>query len=442
MTWSRSRQDLSCKTRNALAVFGLSAFFLGLIVVAPLPAQGETELPEVDEERSSESGSKQEEAPEFGGPDQVDNQLKSDAEAGEPVFQGYWDSKGELAEEHGFSFGLDYSAVYFAADDGPAEDDAAGGMVRFFGSWDLVGRESGNTGALVWKVEHRHGYTDIPPGDFGFNLGYVGLIEPPFSDQKLRLTNFYWRQRLNKGRFALLGGWVDPTDYMDVYALASPWTGFTNFVFSTGSATIAVPNEGLGLAAGGMITDKLFLIGGMADTNSDPTDPGDGFDTFFSTNEYFKHIEIGWTPSQGQIYLDNVHLTLWHADEREGAMTPSGWGANFSISRYLKGKWLPFVRIGYADDGGSLLEASVSTGFGYQRVPGKNLLGVGLNWGRPNESTFSPGPDDQWTAEIFYRWQATRAFAITPDLQYLDSPALNPEQSSIWIWGLRARMAL
>ena len=34
-----------------------------------------------------------------------------------------------------------------------------------------------------------------------------------------------------------------------VYALASPWTGFTNFSFSTGSNTIPVPNQGLGAAA-------------------------------------------------------------------------------------------------------------------------------------------------------------------------------------------------
>lgn len=83
--------------------------------------------------------------------------------------------------------------------------------------------------------------------------------------------------------------------------------------------------------------------------------------------------------------------------------------ANFTYTRFLNGKWLPFLRAGYADDGGSLLEASVSAGFGYHR--GKDLLGVGVNWGRPNESTFSPGLDDQLT--VFYRatlctWTAER----------------------------------
>ncbi len=35
-------------------------------------------------------------------------------------------------------------------------------------------------------------------------------------------------------------------------------------------------------------------------------------------------MEIGWTPSEDRIYLDNAHLTLWHADERVEATTPSG----------------------------------------------------------------------------------------------------------------------
>jgi porin len=205
---------------------------------------------------------------------------------------------------------------------------------------------------------------------------------------------------------------------------------------------MALPNEGIGLAAGGMITDKFFAIGGFTDSNSDPTDPGDGFDSFFDVREYFKHIEFGWTPSKDQIYLDNVHISFWHTDEREAALTPDGWGANFSFTRYLGKKWLPFIRAGYADDGGSLLEKSVSAGFGYQRAQGKNLLGVGLNWGRPNESSFEPGLDDQYTVELFYRWNISREITLTPDIQYLKDPALNPDESSIWVFGIRARLAL
>ena len=37
-----------------------------------------------------------------------------------------------------------------------AEDEAASGIYRLFGSWDLVGRGTPNVGKVVFKVEHRH----------------------------------------------------------------------------------------------------------------------------------------------------------------------------------------------------------------------------------------------------------------------------------------------
>jgi len=386
----------------------------------------------------------------FGGPDQVENQITEDETSVSRVVEKrlvepYFEWKKSLQEKYGLSFGVDYSAVYLKASDSPAgaEDRASSGIARFFGAWDLIGRKSGNTGAFVWKVEHRHKYTDIPPQSFGFNLGYAGLIEPPFSDQGFRWTNLYWRQRWNKERITLFAGFLDATDYVDVYALASPWTGFLNFAFSTGSLTIPVPNDAaLGAAAGGMLSENFFVIGGLVDRNADPTKPFDGFDTFFNDNEYFTSLEFGWTPSHDRIYLDNAHITFWHADERTKAGEPKGWGFNVSFTRYLAGKWLPFIRAGYAEDGGSLAQKSVSAGVGYQPVPKGDLLGFGLNWNEPNETTFGPGLDDQYTAEVFYRWQLTPQLAITPDVQLLINPALNPQESSIWVFGLRARLAL
>jgi len=391
---------------------------------------------------AQESGETRDRAPHWGGPDAVGNLLRNDAAVDRPsLFDSYFEWKAVLVEKHGLSFSIDYSAVYLGASESPGDDRASSGMVRFYGAWDLVGRGTKNTGAFVWKVEHRHAYTHVAPSGFSFELGNIGLIEPPFSDQGLRLTNLYWRQRFKSGRVTLLGGFVDPTDYLDVYALASPWTGFLNFAFSTGTTTIPVPNEGFGLGAGAMVTDSIFLIGGLTDINADPTDPWQTVDSFFSDHEYFKHFEIGWTPSHDRIYLDNVHLTLWHADEREEAVTPSGWGANFSWTHYINDRWLPFVRAGYADEGGSLMQKSVSIGFGYQKNPGRNLLGFGLNWGEPNENTWEPGLPNQYTAELFYRWQVSKAIAITPDVEYLINPALNPEADSIWVFGLRVRGA-
>ena len=119
---------------------------------------------------------------------------------------------------------------------------------------------------------------------------------------------------------------------------------------------------------------------------------------------------------------------------------PDGWGVNLSFSRYLDGGWLPFVRGGWADDGGTLLETSLSAGFGWQPNPAGSLLGLGLNWGEPNEDTFGAGLDDQYSAEVFYRFNVGKAFTVTGDVQYLKDPALNPDESSIWMFNIRGRI--
>jgi len=147
-------------------------------------------------------------------------------------------------------------------------------MLRLFGSWTLVGQESGNTGAFVFKVEHRHRYTTVAPKVLSFNVGYAGIMGGPFSNDEFRVTNLYWRQSLAQGRVALLGGFLDATDFVDIYGLASPWLHFTNLVFSTGSAAMALPNDALlGVAAGGWLSDHMYAIASFGDNAADLTDP-------------------------------------------------------------------------------------------------------------------------------------------------------------------------
>ena len=107
--------------------------------------------------------------PNFGGPDSVPKTIEEDAigqaaECSRPAFSmNTTSSRNASTARTGFSYGVDYSAVYLDASDSPGEDDSSGGMIRFYGTWDLVGRESGNTGTFLWKIEHRHSYGTPPP---------------------------------------------------------------------------------------------------------------------------------------------------------------------------------------------------------------------------------------------------------------------------------------
>jgi len=417
----------------------------------PQQARGQPQEANADQNEEFRSGF--ENVPQFGGSNSVGTTLRKDNAVKEETvfrFEGiqrglkpYFDWKGRIKEQHGLAFGSDYTVLYQAANKSPGEDDAASGILRLFGTWTALGRGTGNTGSLVYKIENRHKLgTNIVPQNLGFEVGYAGLTAAPFSDIRWALTNLNWQQKFKAGRVSFIAGVVDATDYVDIYGLTNPWTQFSNLAFLT-DPTIPVPNQGLGAVVGAMATANVYVVVGLADANGDPTDPGNAFESFFNDNEYFKHVEVGWTSSQKRIWFNNIHLTAWQSDERARAAVPEGSGWAFSFAHFINEKWMPFVRAGASDGGGSALwERSLSTGFGYYMKKRSDLLGLGLNWSRPSGKTFTPGLRDQYTAEFFYRIQLSQNFAITPDVQLLIDPALNPAEDQIWIIGVRARLAL
>ena len=67
-----------------------------------------------------------------------------------------------------------------------------------------------------------------------------------------------------------------------------------------------------------------------------------------------------------------------------------------------------------------------------------DLLGLAVNWGRPPQADL----DAQTTGEFFYRLQLSENLAITPSVQLLSDPALNPEDDTVWLGSLRIRLTL
>lgn len=386
----------------------------------------------------------------FEGPDSVENTI-----AEQKAQKKSW--RESLAED-GFTFGADYFALGLTSEGGVGGDsvDASSGVARLYGSWHLFGKDTQNSGSLVWKVEHRHAYGDTSPKEFGFigsdQIGYVGLIAPAFSDQGFRVTDLNWKQKINDGKGTIVVGWQDVTNYADVYALASPWSGFTNLAFSTGSGAMGLPDDGvLALSTGHMLGENFYVVGGIADAKGKSDDIFDGFDTAFGSDaSYFTTLELGWTASQEKIYTDNFHVTFWDFgdDTRHNLAYPDqnntdgGKGVNFSWSQFMTDQVMPFVRGGISEGQVALYDKSLSVGFGYFGL-GKptNNLGVAVNWSELNEEVLQPvaNSDEQWTAEIYYNMQFGDHFQVTPDIQYIKDPAFSNE-SSAWVFGIRARV--
>jgi porin len=383
---------------------------------------------------------------ELAGPGSITATLESDGQDQDSVLdvnlqQSWSDWKASIKDRTGLDFGLDYIALGYVASDSPGENTAATGVFRVFGEWELTGRGTENTGSLLFQGGNRHRLDTVPVKDFAGELGYAGIIGPTYSDQEWRLTHLYWRQLFAEGRGAVYLGLLDTTDYTDAYALASPWQGFANLAFQTGSGTIGgLPDAALGVAAGYFVNDNFYVGGGIVDANADAANPFS--DSLFDQGETFKSFEFGWTTGSAARFFNNYHLTFWQIDERKEEGTPDGYGVAFSVSHVVDEHWLPFLRGGWSEGGDALYEVSISAGFGYSQDISSSLFGLGVNWSRPSEDTFGVKLDDQITVEVFQRWQLTEGIELTPSIQYIQNPALKPEKDSIALFGLRFRAAL
>jgi porin len=384
-------------------------------------------------------------APDIGGPASTGGLLAEDDAVKEPALRfpsidkalsPWFEWKKGLNERYGLQMGAAYTALYQSTSDVPdgAEDEAALGIFRVFGRWTMLGRGSKNTGTLVFSADNRHRLgTDTAPSDLGFESGYLGIPGTLFSSADTVLVDLNWQQLINTGRSGIIIGRYDPNDYLDVLGYANPWTAFQNLaiLFNT---SIALADASAGIGAGHWFTDELYMLGTLNDANGVVTDN----DVFEAGAEFYKAAEIGWTPSRDERYFKKVHLMGWHVDDRENAGIPDSRGVTVSANWTFDKTWMVFARGGWSDGDAPLMNKSVTIGGLYYFSLRSVLIGLAVNWGEPADGSLH----NQYTGELFYRFQFAQNFAITPSVQLLVDPALNPNEDQIWILGLRARLTL
>lgn len=346
------------------------------------------------------------------------------------TFSSWFEFKDKLKKENHLDLGFDYSIVGSLSDADIGEDNALGHDIRFYGTWTPLNPDGTNSGMLTFKFENRHAFTNLAPQSYGFNVGALAINAAQFSDAGWIVTNLFWKQRFMNDRLTLGFGIVDITDFIDVFPLANPLTGFMNLAFSI-SPAIAVPNQGLGAAGGFWFSDNIYSIASIADANADPGSPE--FDVF-ETGETFKHIEFGYTPNKELQFLKNFHIILWQQDERKDQGIPEDWGVTASWSWLYDNRWSTFVRGGWNDKGTALYQKSFSAGMGYLTNE-QDLIAMGFNWGE------SANRDTQKTIEAFYNYKVTELLAVTLDIQQIFDPVFNPDDNVVGIYQLRLRMS-
>ena len=312
------------------------------------------------------------------------------------------------------------------------EDYGSSGIFRLTGRWRVFENAASDGGELVAGFDQRHRYSAVPPADLGFEAGYLGLPGTLFNNLQGVLGDLNWQQSFNGNNTGILIGRYDPNDYFDVLGYANPWTSFQNLhiLFNT---TLALPDWSTGIGAGHWFNDQWYVKGAVNDVNGVASDT----DFDFQFDELYKTAEVGWSPTRGDRYLKNVHVTYWHADEREdGAENSQGIavGANWSWNE----NFMLFSKMGWSDRSAPLYNKTATLGVMKHFTRRSDTMGLAFNWGDPSDDDLR----EQTTGEMFYRIQLAQNLALTPSVQLFINPALNQDEDQIWLGSLRIRIAL
>jgi porin len=297
--------------------------------------------------------------------------------------------------------------------------------------WTLKGRGTPNFGRLNVMLDHRHGYRAETPANLAGQFGYIGQTGVFYNDIGFAVINLNWQQSLKDGDAGLIVGRYDPNDYQNVLGYVNPWTIFSNLAINL-DTSVALPDSSWGIGAGTYITDQFYVIGGINDANGVGSDDLEFFD---GGAEFYKFMHIGWTPSKDERYFKNFHVMAWHVDEREDLGIDSAHGVTFAGNWTWDDRWMAFGRLGFSKGSAPIYNESVTLGFIRKFLYRSDLIGVAAN-GSPPDDTLS----DQTSIEAFWRFQFSENFAITPSVQLILDPALNPVDDEVWVWGVRTRL--
>jgi porin len=434
-------------TRGRMAALSAPALIAAACITEPLlapPPEPEVE-PKPDVEAELDLA--------INNPSSIHERIRRDAQRKEYLFQlpgvgdalaPWYDFKAELDEKYGLRFSLSGTHLYqWASETVGPEDDVSGFDLTAIGTWEFLGRGTDSPTTAGFEILHRDRLvTDLPPVALFTQVGSLYPTTVGFADISPSIGQLWIQQRF-EGRWGFQVGKMFPNSAYDFFPMKSFKRDFVDGIHAA-NLVMPLPDRGLGGFVLVRPKPNVYVRVGLHDANADPE--SSGFGSLFDEGELFTILEVGFDPllmepEPGIPPFGDVHVSFWHQEEREEANVDDGWGFVLSGSQRF-GRYLPFLRYGYADVGerGPVpIEQMINGGVAIDDIFGQanDRIGIGLTWARPSDGRL----DDQGALDVFYRVQVTPELSVTPMLQLIIDPVRNPDEDHVFVLGLRTRVA-
>lgn len=324
------------------------------------------------------------------------------------------------------------------ASGGPGERTAASQDYRVYGTWHAINWEEGKTGSagnVYFRVEYRGDFfADITPVELAGSIGTLHTTTYGFDAHDFALVQLYWEQFLADRSVRLRFGKLDPDDYYNLGRWADDYRYFMNTHFSAFPGANH-PSGGLGFNGQWYINPEWTLTGGFSDVQGRKTESG--FTTFFDDFDLLAAVDITWSPTIEGLGKGNYRLGVEHRDASERRGTAEDNGFYINIDQEIAKDIAPFLRFWHGEGDATGIETVIAGGVGIENCFGNpgDAFGVGFGASFPKDDSLPR--DVEYAAEVFYRFQLTRAIQWTVGYQGIFDPVLNPDQDVIGIFESR-----
>ena len=337
----------------------------------------------------------------------------------------------ELDEASALRLGFAHTMAFQWATPGPGRRSSGAGDIDIFGRWHPLRDVEGWDGLLGFATEYRYQVGSLTPGELGDEIGSLWRTSRGFTELSPTLTEVWWRQRFLDDGLVVTFGRLNAKNLTGTNRLSSANLFFMNAAFSDNPAR-TYPANGWGVDVR-VQPSRDWYVTLNAQEASGSTDSIE----FELEGRYAVAAEVGWTPEFEGIGRGNYRFTVWNVDEVEGRSEESGFGLSFD--QKVGERLTPFLRYAVNDGGGARTKRILAAGVGVASPPWRpdDMWGVGVAWGQPSDSSLR----DQWTTEVFYRFQLTPTQQLTLGVQAIVDPSEAPEDDLIGVLELRWRVA-
>ncbi|WP_168201479.1 carbohydrate porin [Kushneria phosphatilytica] len=305
------------------------------------------------------------------------------------------------------------------------------------------------------------------------NDGAISSVQEVYGrGNVVRLTQFWFKQKLDDGRFSYKLGRIPVGDDFAVYN-----SEFQNLYLGSGEPG----NQNGGIwynwpvsqwAAVGRWnpTDQYYAQLGVFNLNPQNTDPDRHLDIYHDdgTTGTLIPAEIGWTPKLGSEglpgayrlggYYSTADATDYSADPADESTNDERYGLYYVIDQQVTARdgninrgLSVFSLGGWNDDDSSYIQRYISGGLTYKGpfdARPQDEIGWGLAYAKVNDdyndyqravaragNTPLPSQGEEYDTELYYSIHLANWFKLRPNLQYVVHPGGNSDTDNAWVAG-------